>query len=173
MQSVLDEDVVNQFYRYFFDELKNETKYPIREYNSLLYMTDLLANINRYAYKEENRTYFFRQPFKTAALKFKVFDDNNVDVIVPYKEEGIRLIEKLRKADQKKDSTLRGLSKEILQEIKPYTINIFQYQKNQMEEYGLLEHLFDGRILILDGKAYHDDYGLRIISEPKVESYIF
>jgi CRISPR-associated endonuclease/helicase Cas3 len=136
-------------------------------------MTNLLANKNEYACKEENRTYFFRQPFKSAALKFKVFDDNTVDIIVPYKEEGIRLIEKLRKADQNKTSTLRGLSKEILQEIKPYTINIFQYQKNQMEEYGLLEHLFGGRILILNGNAYHDDYGLGIISEQKVESYIF
>jgi hypothetical protein len=60
-----------------------------------------------------------------------------------------------------------------MQEIKPYTISIFQYQKKQLEEYGFLEYLFDGRILILDKKAYHNDYGLGLISEPKVDAYIF
>jgi CRISPR-associated endonuclease/helicase Cas3 len=171
-QLVLNEEVVNKFYQYFFEEIKNETKYPIKEKQTTLYMTDLLANKNVYAGGKENQNYFFHQAFKTVAQRFTVFDDKTIDVIVPY-QNGIQLIDKLRTISQKKGDILKGLSKDVMREIKPYTISIFQYQKKQLEEYGLLEYLFEGRILVLDKKVYQDDYGLGDISEPEVETYIY
>jgi hypothetical protein len=61
----------------------------------------------------------------------------------------------------------------MMRAMKPYTISIFQYQKKQLEENGLLEHLFGERILILRSNVYHESYGLGAIMEPKVEEFIF
>jgi CRISPR-associated endonuclease/helicase Cas3 len=160
----MEENEIYKFYQYFFAEMKKKTKYPIQDMGTTLYLTELLANKNVYADKEENRKYFFRQPFKTAAQKFRVFDEDTMDVIVPY-GDGTKLIEKLKAAEK--------MTRDMYQEIKPYTISIFQYQKKKLEEYGMLEHLFDDRLLVLKSKAYCDDYGLEINSEPKVEDYIF
>jgi CRISPR-associated endonuclease/helicase Cas3 len=160
----MEENEIYKFYQYFFAEMKKKTKYPILDMGTTLYLTELLANKNVYADKEENRKYFFRQPFKTAAQKFCVFDENTTDVIVSYRD-GTKLIEKLKAAEK--------MTRDMYQEIKPYTISIFQYQKKKLEEYGMLEHLFDDRLLVLKSKAYCDDYGLEINSEPKVEDYIF
>jgi hypothetical protein len=92
--------------------------------------------------------------------------------VVPYRE-GAEIIEMLRTASKREDDALKGLTREIMQKIKIYTISIYQYQKDLLEKYGLLEYLFEGRILILNSKAYHEAYGLGEISEPNVEEYFF
>jgi CRISPR-associated endonuclease/helicase Cas3 len=171
-QKLLEETEVNKFYRYYFAEMKDKTKYPIQDYGSKLYLTELLGNKNKSADQEENRTYFFKQPFKTVAQKFRVFDDDTIDVIVPY-HGGIGLVEELRAAEKKKSTVFDGVSRDMMRAMKPYTISIFQYQKKQLEENGLLEHLFGERILILRSNVYHESYGLGAIMEPKVEEFIF
>jgi CRISPR-associated endonuclease/helicase Cas3 len=168
--SIISEEATYQFYRYLFYEMKHTLKYPIKEYNSTLYMADLLANKNPYAKKKDR--YILKQPFKTVAQKFQVFDNETIDILVPYRD-GKKWIEKLRiLGGSNYQLPVKALT-DVFQNIKRYTISIYPYQKAKLEEEGLLESLFDGRIFILSELAYHEEYGLKVIKEPKVEDFIF
>ncbi len=147
-------------------EMKSQIKYPIEDCKSVLYLTNLLGNDNPYAKKDE--AFFLCQPFKSIGKRFKVFEDQTFDVLVPY-GNGVGLIEELRKAEGM--SLLIPSMKNLVKQAKGYTISIYKWQKDKLWEEGLLYGLFENRILILDIKAYDRQYGLDEKSELKVENY--
>ena len=85
-----------------------------------------------------------------------MFDENTIDVLVPY-GEGIRLIKKL-KALTASDFQIEE-TRELIQQAKLYSISIFEWQKKKLEEAELLTSLWDGRLFILNEKAYDDSLG--------------
>jgi CRISPR-associated endonuclease/helicase Cas3 len=171
-ESLIGQKAADRFYQYFFASMKSKLKYPIEdEYRNQLYLADLLANENPFAKDKKSRQTLLMQPFKTAAQKFTVFDSNTIDVLVPF-QEGKHIIDKLRKLDGKKKFCLKEMDA-ILKEAKLYTISIFETQKKQLDQYGYLEQLLDGRVLVLNEHAYHDEYGLKRMQEPGVEEFIF
>lgn len=167
--SLIGANATHDFYKYMFESTKNELRYPIKDYGTILYLADLLANRDRNANKGENGNYFMHQPFATVGRVFKVFEDNTIDVLVPY-HKGRNLLEKL--CDM--DDYFLDLKKmqDILKEAKRYTISLYQWQKDKLYKAGLLLPLCEGRILALDEKAYCNKVGLKILEELAVENFI-
>ncbi len=173
-KNLTGDEAVKRFYQYFFEEMGEETKYEIKDYGTVQYLAKLLANVNKSSIpkklEQENMQFFLRQPFKTVAKEFKVFDNETVDIIVPYKE-GKQMIDKIREMP-KQWIDIADL-KAVMKEAKQYTISVYQWQINKLSEYGLLEEFFDGKVLALEEKMYSYDYGMDIISEQDVGNYIF
>ena len=173
MDKSSEEDLIGElssrlYYKYLFEEEKRNLKYPVKEYRDTIYLSELLANQNQFA-GEKSRSYILRQPFRTVGHMFQVFDDNTIDVVAPYKQ-GKKLIEKLKELEKGRISFTD--LEQVMREIKPYTINIFQWQKDKLYQEGLLEPCLVGRLFILSEKVYDDRYGLGEITEQAVETFI-
>ena len=161
-ESIIGEWAVKKFYQRLFKAFKEKLKYPFKEKEgregTTWYMADLLANrfINLCdeTGRKNNEGYMLWQPFKTAGKKFTVFDQDTIDVIVPYKQ-GREIIDQLRKMQGAPFASEK--IREVLQQAKKYTVSIFEYQKNKLDNAGMLEKLFDGRVLILNEKAYDEE----------------
>lgn len=168
-EELIGENSSKLFYQNLFQgkNLKRQIKYPIEDQGTEIFLADLLANANPYAQKEKG--YYLHQPFKTAAGKFQVFDDETFDVLVPY-EKGTEVIEEIRKAE--KTAFPMIAVKEILQQAKGYSISIYRWQRDRLMEAGLLLGLLEDRVFILDRKAYDGQRGLDDRAELSVESYI-
>jgi CRISPR-associated endonuclease/helicase Cas3 len=171
-RSIIDEAAAYKFYQYFFAEMKNKMKYPIKEYGSPLYMADLLGFSNPYVDKNAEFQTFLRQPFKTLAERFEVFKEDTIDILVPY-QEGRTIIEELKELQAEKKSFKMDRLNDLVKRAKRYTISIYQYQKDKLDDYGWLEGLFEDRILILNEKAYSEDYGLDMLIAPTVSDFMF
>ena len=173
-KNLIGDEAIEQFYQYFFEELGEKTKYEMMDCGVRKYLAKLLANENNNAIskkvQQENMKFLLRQPFKTVAKEFKVFDNNTIDIIVPY-EEGKQIIEKIREM-QTKWIDIAELQM-IMKKAKQYTISVYQWEINKLSENGLLEEFFDKKILALEEKMYSYDYGMDIISEQEVINYIF
>lgn len=168
-ESLIGPSATHDFYKYLFDATKDEIKYPVKDYGATIYLADLLANHNESAENNESKRYVLHQPFVTIGREFKVFDENTIDVLVPY-GNGAALIEKLHKIE----GSLFDLNKlqDVMKETKQYAISIYQWQKEKLDTAGLLHHVCGGRILVLDENAYSCDIGLRIMEEQPVENFI-
>ncbi|MBQ6994320.1 MAG: CRISPR-associated helicase Cas3' [Lachnospiraceae bacterium] len=163
-ENIIGEQAINSFYKGVFATLRKEIKYPMPD-DTKYSLSRLLGN-----QLKENASYYMTQPFKTVASKFKVFDDETVDVIVPY-GNGIDIIQRLQSIDNYREEI--GELKEIIKAAKPYTISVYNHQLKKLSEYGWLEEFFEGKILVLSEEMYSEKYGLKQMVQQSVENYIF
>lgn len=168
-ESLIGEQSARKFYRYLFEETKNETKYPVKDCGAVIYLTDLLSNYNGSAENSENKNFILHQPFQTVGKKFQVFDQDTVDVVVPF-ELGMHLIEQMEALDER-NLDLAGF-REIVWQAKKYTVSLYSWQREKLDQAGMLYSLLGGRILALDGQAYDLELGLTISDEQPVENYV-
>lgn len=180
-ESLIGERATRIFYRYLLREtdVKKQIKYPIEDCGSPLCLAELLANKNPHAETEKPQVSCLHQPFKTAGMKFEVFDQETFDVIVPH-GQGKELIEKLRTMEKEtaekggfgKTVLLLPRLREIMERAKSYTVSIYRWQKEKMWEEGILDGLFEDRVLVLEERAYDDQYGIQDSMEIPVEQLI-
>ncbi len=165
-EQLIGTDAAREYYKILYRYAGKELKYPIKDFRNTQYMADMLANKNEFV---KDKSFVLRQPFKTMGKMFQTFEDDTVDILVPY-AEGRQIIDRLKltEMDPLSSIELEG----ILKQARRYSINIFDYQKIKLEENGLLSSICDGRILILQESAYSNAYGLGDISESKVEDFI-
>ena len=98
------------------------------------------------------------QAFREAGHAFHVFDQETIDVLVPY-GEGVAIIEDLSSfAVQCNWKQQRSL----LEQAKPYTISLYQYQIDELEKQNGLTTYLDGSILALSPEFYHPETGLAL-----------
>lgn len=166
-ESVIGELATHEFYKYLFNETEKTLRYPIKDYNQLIYLTDLWANCNGAV--DEDTEYVLHQPFDTIGKVFQVFDEDIIDVLVPY-GKGKQLIEELKKIKNTSFELVK--MKDCLKQARMYTIGLYRWQKNKLIETGFLDSLFDGRIMALDERMYDDQYGLTNFEEQAVEAFI-
>lgn len=169
-ESLIGERAARKFYQHLFLNTEEEMKYPITVWGRKIYLADLWANSNGEIDKQDARNYIFHQPFKTMGKEFKVFENNTIDILVPYKE-GERIIEQIRSM-QMEYGQWEELERLVWQ-AKKYTISIFQYQKEKLDAENLLETVLDGRILVLNKWAYDDCCGLTDKGELPADCFIF
>jgi CRISPR-associated endonuclease/helicase Cas3 len=156
------------FYSNLFNEkdIERKMQYPIPDWNDEVNLLNLLANKNPCASKKEKT--FLQQPFKTIGKKFQVFDDQTIDILVPYKE-GKSLIKEL---NEKAASHVPVVAlKNLFNQTKRFSISIYQWQKEKLSKNGYLTSLFEDRVFVLNENAY-DKQGLVDMEEPTVEKYI-
>lgn len=158
-QNLLDDAVINRYYaRLYQNTAVNTHDYALPEQNTTLF--ELLATNAAFWSKcrGEKKSYSMRQAFKTAGKAFQVFDDNTVDVLVPY-ENGAELISQMQSE--------RGLwdfeyCKMQLAKGKQYAISLYDHEIKKLREMGGLVSLWDGKILALGQAFYDNEIGFRI-----------
>lgn len=157
---------VSGFYQRLYENHEsNRHDYYIKEIHDTLY--NLLAeNLRRreYNYNEDNKwhNYIMNQSFKEAGMRFCVFDEDTIDVIVPYNSEAESIIADLN--SEKAGWDIRFME-EVLRRAKKYTIHIFEYQRKKLDEMGMLHLYCDEKIYSLDEQCYNSKWGLHIEGE--------
>jgi len=155
---LLSPRVIEVYYSFFYKELENEMDYNIKKVNTQMY--DLLSRnskgVNEYndRYHKEPQ-YPLKQAFETAASHFKVIDSPTVSVLVPYGDQGKKLIEQINGNCDMKE--LKSLIKKAQQ----YTVNLFDYERNIIGS-GIYP-LLNGGMLALMNEYYNDaDLGVSV-----------
>ncbi len=151
-ESVIGDEATRRYYRRLFEESERDIRYPVELGGGTLYLADLLSRMK--TSEEAGKTSFFRQPFLTAGKHFRVFDDNTVDVIVPYRE-GKDLIDALPGGRATEFELPRY--KEILGRAKPFIVSLYGWQKEEMERAGALYYRLDNRVPVLSERGYDAD----------------
>lgn len=168
--SLIGDEATKYFYHNLYKEIKSVVRYPakIDKYSPTYYLADLLSNMNAKAKTEGG--YVLHQPFKTIGEEFKVFDEETIDIIVPY-GLGKDLIAELEAMQNMKFHLEKF--KVTIQKTKPYSISIYAWQRKILEETGMLHSIFDRRALVLSEQAYDKDYyGLRVETEQPVSEFV-
>jgi len=94
-------------------------------------------------------------PFKTVASRFRLIDDAQIPVIVPYDDLAAELCEKLRFVPHP------GW---ILRRLQPYTVQVYPRVLAELRQVGYVESVQDNRYHVLTSfgkqEAYSDRFGL-------------
>lgn len=153
-ENILSPQSVERYFELMFHELESTLGYSLKVDITNTTIFDLLAQNN--AFGSKNKNYCINQAFKTAGTYFKVFDDDTFDAIVQYDDVSRILIEEIIKCSPYDFIGLKGL----VERAKPYTIHIYAYQREILEESGMLYFDKSGRIMMLNKSAYSADKGL-------------
>lgn len=151
-QQRLDSDTsIGYYYRALYRrEPVKHHDYSVKDYPPLF---SLLSLNSQYA---QERPYYFNQAFRLAGSLFQVFEENTVDVIVPY-GQGAKLIQDLNSGKAEHDMTY---TKALLEQAKPYTVSLYQYQIDRLNgEHSLIP--LQGCALGLIGH-YHTETGFSL-----------
>ena len=101
---------------------------------------------------------WFKYEFQSVAEKFRLIDDNTKTIVIPFDDEAVKLIEKLRFSEH-----ISG----ILRSLQVYSVNIFENEYKALFASGKLDFVKD--IAVLNSMSdYSMDTGLVI----KIESGI-
>ena len=98
------------------------------------------------------------QAFKEAGRAFHVFDQDTTDVLVHY-GAGAELIAALGSSSVRQDWKKQ---KELLEQAKPYTVSLYQYQRDLLESQHGLKPYLDDAIFVLNPEFYNDETGLTL-----------
>lgn len=130
-QQRLDSDTsIGYYYRALYRrEPARHHDYSVKDHPSLF---SLLSLNSQYA---QERPYYFNQAFRLAGALFQVFEEDTIDVVVSY-EKGKTLISDLCSEKAQRDPPhLRSL----LEDAKPYTVSLYQYQIDRLNgEHSLI-----------------------------------
>lgn len=99
----------------------------------------------------QSAAFYFRQAFRTAGTLFEVFEQSTETVIVPY-GKGEELIANLCSARAKQNL---AYVKSQLEQAKPYTVSLYQYQIENLKRKDALV-LLCGGVMALNGHYHHD-----------------
>ena len=104
--------------------------------------------------------YFLNQAFRLAGKLFQVYDDDHLDVLVPY-EAGKEVITALGSEQAERDLEHR---KAWLEKAKPYTVSVYGHQRRQLEENHGIYPVRDGDagLWALSERFYNQETGVSI-----------
>lgn len=163
--SILSMPAMNYYFKYFYTEREVDLDYPIKGMNHTmieLLMAEGRKNSLATAYKstvDKSIPQMLNNSYQTAARNFEVIDSPTTSIIVPYgdgKGEGKDLIATLNGA-----ATIEDLSK-IFQKAQRFSISVYSYQLDLLNNSGSLTTLFDDQVYALVDGAYDKEYGLNI-----------
>lgn len=150
---ILSDSAITKYYKYYFFQRQKEMSYNIKanECGADTTIFELMSTNKAAEKAHENITKInykcrIRQAFKTAGNYFRVVDNNQIGIIVPY-EKGKALINDLETMS----------SGEILRESQRYTVNVYN---NQIEKYGNAIKLSKSGVYYLDEVYYHQTLGI-------------
>ena len=138
----------NEFYRQYYSD-RNLLRYPTKIQGKTRYLTDLLSN----SLARECMENIVCVPYKEVGEHFKVFPEDGVDVIVPYKR-GKELIKEIENASS--TESLRPL----LREASPYVVKIYDSKLKKFLKEGSIKSILD-TIFVLDESSY-GKFGIEI-----------
>ncbi len=99
-------------------------------------LLNLLSQNSKYREEEKDKTqYFMQQAFLEAGKRYKVFDADTIDVVVPYKE-GKEIMNELCSS---KGIYNIGYRKELFRKASLYSVQIWKNQLQKLIEDGIVE----------------------------------
>ena len=146
---------VQVYYQTLYAEMKQDGQdYPLTALHTTIYDLLSMNQTSRSHCKTQGR-YTLGQAFQTAGSAFRVFDDNQQDVLVPF-SYGRELIAELCSDAAAYDLTYR---KKLLLRAKRFTISLYQYELDKLREAGGIHAICDDSILVMDTAYYSDTFG--------------
>lgn len=159
MNRLFDENMIRKFYEQLYFETNQELNYNESIDGENVTLLDLMSNNVHSAgcfIPGNNRPWrsVMQQALGTAGDLFRVYDDNQTDVIVPYKE-GKEIIRKLKELPE--DGEWRT-KKELLKAASPYTVKIYNTSLEKMQE---KEAVVDKKFFFyVRDEYYNEDMGV-------------
>ncbi|MCD7782334.1 MAG: hypothetical protein LUI15_00305 [Firmicutes bacterium] len=151
-----DEAISDYYKKYYQEECKNYQDYFVSKELPSIY--SMLSDNRKLVDKHE---YYLTQSFKTAGGLFNVFDYEGIDIVVPYGDNH-SLIDDLINCDEY--DLKKG--KELLRQVKPYTVSLFKWQFDKIFKQGGLISTSLG-VMILNEEWYDDSLGVIVDSEER------
>ncbi len=152
------DSAIAYYYKAFYSDMEqNAQDYPLPKMRTTL--LDLISENTKFTaiggMKLEKC--LLRQAFKTAGQAFSVFDEDTVDVLVPYRA-GKQLITQLSSPRCLRDVEYRST---LLKRAASYTVTLYAYQRKRLEEIGALYTICDGSVLVLQPEYYDMQTGVK------------
>lgn len=163
---VINPVTMDRYFQYYFYNRANEMTYPVdvgRDDNLLeLLSTNRISTGEYYRLNNKQPGIYFCQSFKTAAEAFKAIDAPTQGIIVPYSENGKKIIADL--------FSLFAVEQQfvLLKKAQRYTVNVFPNFITKLKDEGALREVPEIGVLVLsDPRYYHSEFGLstEIINE--------
>ena len=164
---ILSHLAMEKYFKEFYTAFESDLNYSIPKLGKE--MTELLvANKKKSSYyqaylsnKKGGLPLFLVNSYKTAAEHFHAINNPTTSVIVPY-EEGKYIITELNGKGSITELTY------LLQKSQQYTINLYHYERQQLEQNDGLMSYLDGSVLVLKDAAYHPEFGLNLENDSPV-----
>lgn len=172
---LLSPSAMERFYQYYFFDRAHEMDYPVTRKQldredtllSLLSTNHLSVEAHKRSFKKAP-VFPLRQSFMSAAMAFEVIDTASEGIIVPYDENGKRIIAEL--------SATPSLEKRanLLKQAQQYSVNLYPHEKSRLQESDALhETQKESGVLYLDERYYSKEFGLSLDSVGDMEPIIF
>ncbi len=139
---------------------------PISVKDQPVTLFSLLSKNETFLPDKQPPHYYFNQAFRLAGSLFEVFDEDSIDVIVPY-GKGKELIGKLNSSQAEHDL---AYAKQLLQQAKPYSVSLYRYQVEQLKKEGGLLELCSGAIALIG--HYDAQTGVTLKERPGLMPYL-
>ncbi|MEK4176397.1 CRISPR-associated helicase Cas3' [Aeribacillus sp. FSL K6-2848] len=170
--SILSMQAMERYFKEYYTEFKQSLNYFIPKLKKEM-VELLIANRRKssysQAYFQKNGALpplFLVNSYKTAAEHFRVIDDMTTSVIVPY-GDGKEII-----AEFNSNKSIYEFS-QLLRKAQQYTINIFDYEREQLIKNDGLVRYLDGKVLALKEGAYDKEFGLNLENDSHLDVSIF
>lgn len=152
------DEAITYYYSAFYADMNDKAQdYPLPELKTTI--LDLISENNRFSANGgiELESFCLRQAFKTAGQAFSVFDEDIVDVLVPY-GKGAQLIAQMCGNRCARDTEYCA---SLLKEATGFTVSLYRYQFQQLETQGALISVCNDCALALQPEYYDDQVGLK------------
>lgn len=146
------EKSVSHYYKKLFLPKKDSNFFDY-VVNSKPSIYSLLSDNKQYTSESEGGNYCLHQAFKTAGELFKVFDDGQTSVIVPW-QDGREIIKKIYAEG-------KYITKKTVDLAKPYTVSVYSYQFENLRNCGAICEVADSGIYTLNENFYDENTGIK------------
>lgn len=169
---LLSVQAMNYYFKRFYNESKTVLDYPIDKSNLNLIELLMAEDNDNSLYKSyylNNKSQLpllLKNSYGTAAKHFKVIDSPTTSILVPY-GGGKDIIAELNGEVPIDDIT------KIFQKAQRYSINVYAYQIDVLNEKNSLTTVFDDQVYALKESAYDDEYGLNLDADSALPMYGF
>jgi CRISPR-associated endonuclease/helicase Cas3 len=166
--SLLSPQAIGWYYEQYFHRRSDVMAYPVpaarigHDDTVLNLLSQNLFAVSEYTNREEQNqrpraapTTYLRQAFMTAAEAFRVIDAPTRGIIVPFARAGRKLESDLFAAKTPAELFAQ------LRHAQQFTVNVFDHTLAALNAQGAVRKVSaDVEILIVDGRFYHNEFGL-------------
>lgn len=150
---------MDRYFQYYFYNRASEMDYPVdvgRGDNLLELLSTNNISVGEYCrVKNKQPDIYFRQSFKTAADAFRAIDALTQGIVVPYSDEGKKIV-----ADLFSQFAVEQQF-ELLKRAQRYTVNVFPNVIKKLLDARAIREVPEIGVLVLgDSRYYHKDFGL-------------
>ncbi len=158
------EKATSLYFKYFYHEKKEQMLYPLQTttlINLLTHNADAVEELKRRNGRFSAATRLSAAP-ESAARHFEVIDSATQGVIVPYTEEGAKIINDFCSAFKNADGTI-GDANKLLARARPYTVNLYDNDFRMLLDTGAAHEVQAGAgVFYLDASNYHPEKGVTV-----------